>query len=248
MQDDELDEVVNEFITESHENLDQLDRGLVVLEHNPDKDVIARIFRTIHTIKGTSAFLGFGTLEAITHVGENLLSKLRDGELSVTTEITTELLAMVDAVREILDAVATTRTEGSTTYEALVERLGRLNRGEQLDPSPVTEVEVVAEVEVPIEVAVEEPAPAPTPRLRPCSRSRHLRPHRSRHPPRRSPVRSGCSAPPSWPRARSARPISPRRSTCRPRAIPAGSASCSSRPARCRRSSSPRCSAGRRSA
>jgi two-component system chemotaxis sensor kinase CheA len=128
--DDEMAEVIDEFITESHENLDQLDQGLVQLEQNPDKDVIARIFRTIHTIKGTSGFLGLGTLESITHVGENLLSKLRDGDLQVTTEITTGLLAMVDAVREILANVQASRDEGPKQYPELVDLLSRLNRGE----------------------------------------------------------------------------------------------------------------------
>jgi two-component system chemotaxis sensor kinase CheA len=134
MSGDELDEVIDEFLTESQENLDALDQGLVELEQNPDKDMIARIFRTIHTIKGTSGFLGFTTLESVTHVGENLLSKLRDGDLQVTQDITTGLLAMVDAVREILDRVTATHTEGDVTYPDLVERLGRLNRGEAAAP------------------------------------------------------------------------------------------------------------------
>jgi len=159
MEDGELDEVVNEFITESHENLDALDQGLVALEQNPDKDVIARIFRTIHTIKGTSGFLGFSTLESVTHVGENLLSKLRDGELAVTTEITTELLAMVDAVREILASVESNRTEGVKVYQVLVERLGRLNRGEPVDGSSATAT-VVETVET-VDAPVLEPAPRP---------------------------------------------------------------------------------------
>ena len=127
MDDSELDEVVSEFITESHENLDQLDQALVHLEQNPDINVIAGIFRTIHTIKGTSGFLGFSTLERVTHVGENLLSKLREGELTVTTDITTALLSLVDAVRDILSSVADNGTEGTNTYPELVERLTKLN-------------------------------------------------------------------------------------------------------------------------
>ncbi len=127
-----MDEVVNEFITESHENLDQLDQELVALEQNPDKNVLARVFRTIHTIKGTSGFLGFGTLESVTHVGENLLSKLRDGDLQVTSEITSGLLAMLDAVRVILDSVVATGGEGGLSFPDLVDRLSRLNNGEHV--------------------------------------------------------------------------------------------------------------------
>ena len=126
MDDNELDEVVNEFIVESHENLDDLDRALVLLEHDNDPNVVARIFRTIHTIKGTSGFLGFSTLESVSHVGENLLSKLRDHELVISTEITSGLLAMVDAIREILHTVSAGGDEAGLAYPALVELLTKL--------------------------------------------------------------------------------------------------------------------------
>jgi two-component system chemotaxis sensor kinase CheA len=159
MNDEELDEVVNEFITESHENLDQLDQELVHLEQRPDPEVIARIFHTIHTIKGTSGFLGFTTLEAVTHVGENLLSKLRDGVLQITTDITSALLSMVDAVREILASVAATGAEGGVAYDALVARLTQLSDGgAPAAPEPVQAVEAVEVVGAPAEageIAVE---------------------------------------------------------------------------------------------
>ena len=73
-------EIVKEFLIESYENLDRLDRELVDLEqHGGNPDTLASVFRTIHTIKGTSGFLAFGRLERVTHVGENLLVELRDG-------------------------------------------------------------------------------------------------------------------------------------------------------------------------
>jgi two-component system, chemotaxis family, sensor kinase CheA len=91
--------IVKEFLIESYENLDRLDQDLVVLEKDPaNRDTLSSIFRTIHTIKGTSGFLAFNQLEAVTHAGENLLSRLRDGLLPFSAEITTGLLAMVDAV------------------------------------------------------------------------------------------------------------------------------------------------------
>jgi len=84
---DNNNEIVGEFLVESHENLDRLDRELVVLEKEPgEPSVLASIFRTIHTIKGTAGFLGFAKLESLTHAGENLPSRLRDGELSVDPE------------------------------------------------------------------------------------------------------------------------------------------------------------------
>ena len=90
-------EIVAEFLVESHENLDQLDRDLVELERTPDsRELLSSIFRTIHTIKGTSGFLAFNRLEALTHVGENLLSRLRDGKMVMTTHTAGALLTMVD--------------------------------------------------------------------------------------------------------------------------------------------------------
>ena len=90
-------------MVESYENLDRLDRDLIALEKNPnDREILASVFRTIHTIKGTSGFLAFDKLGAVAHVGENLLGRLRDGQLALDREITTALLAMVDAVRQML--------------------------------------------------------------------------------------------------------------------------------------------------
>jgi two-component system chemotaxis sensor kinase CheA len=126
----EFDDVMIEFITESRENLDDLDTALVTLEQHPDPGVIAKIFRSIHTVKGTSGFLGLRTLESVTHIGENLLSKMRDGEMPVTRANTSALLAMVDAVRSILDHVEATGSEGTETYGPLIEELSRLNNGD----------------------------------------------------------------------------------------------------------------------
>ena len=101
---EDLDDIVQEFLVESHENLDTLDGDLVALEQDAtSKELLSRIFRTIHTIKGTSGFLAFGRLETLTHAGESLLSRLRDGVKPVTPDTITALLAMVDAVRDPAD-------------------------------------------------------------------------------------------------------------------------------------------------
>ena len=121
-------EMVREFLTESYENLDRLDRELVSLEKDPqNRDALAGVFRTIHTIKGTCGFLGFGKLEKVAHVGENLLSLLRDGKLLLTPEITTALLAMVDAVRQILGQIQATGQEGNADNTQLLADLTRLH-------------------------------------------------------------------------------------------------------------------------
>jgi two-component system chemotaxis sensor kinase CheA len=140
----ELDEVISEFVVESYENLDQLDRDLMALEDDPDdRAVLASVFRTIHTVKGTCGFLGYGKLEAIAHVGENLLSKLRDGALRLTPEMADALLALSDAVREVLGEIERTGTEGDGDYSGLKATLTALNDGAPApDDAPVTEATI----------------------------------------------------------------------------------------------------------
>ncbi len=123
----ELDEVVKEFLVESTEGLDQLDRNLVALEQAPqDEALLASIFRCIHTIKGTSGFLGFDQLGKVTHVGESLLSDLRDGKKVLTPEITSALLQLVDAVRRILAQIEASGRDGTDDWTGLIEILTRL--------------------------------------------------------------------------------------------------------------------------
>ncbi len=124
---DDCDDIVKEFLVESYENLDRLDRELITLEKNPnDREILASVFRTIHTIKGTSGFLALDQLGAVTHVGESLLGRLRDGQLTLNPEITTGLLAMVDVVRQILASIEATGVEGERDDRELISRLTSL--------------------------------------------------------------------------------------------------------------------------
>ncbi len=98
-----MEEIVQEFLVESRENLDQLDQDLLALERDPEsRELLSSIFRTLHTIKGTSGFLALHTLEKVAHAGESLLSKLRDGEMVINPHMATVLLEMVDAIRVLL--------------------------------------------------------------------------------------------------------------------------------------------------
>jgi two-component system chemotaxis sensor kinase CheA len=167
----DMDEIVKEFLVESTEGLDTLDRNLVALEKQPgDKELMGGIFRAIHTIKGTSGFLGFGRLEAVAHVGESLLSDLRDGKKTLTPEITSALLQLVDAVRSILGVIESNGTDGQDDFVPLVELLTRLQKGE----APAGKAEgagtpkkaskaAKAEPAAAVEVAPPAPAPAPAP-------------------------------------------------------------------------------------
>lgn len=150
-----LDEIVSEFLVESYESLDQLDRDLMALEESPgDRERMSSIFRTIHTIKGTSGFLAFPKLEKVTHVGESLLVPLRDGELTLSVEIANNLLAMVDAVRSILRSIEAGTGEGDNEYAELIKNLERLRTEEPAAVAPST-----AEIEV--NEVIEQLAPAP---------------------------------------------------------------------------------------
>ena len=131
------DEIVREFLVEGNENLDTLDRELIQLERDPhNRATLASVFRTIHTIKGTCGFLGFTKLEAVAHVGENLLSKLRDAELVLNPEITTALLRMVDAVRQMLQSIEATGSEGERDDKELIVMLTRVTQAGSLQVTP----------------------------------------------------------------------------------------------------------------
>ena len=126
-----MDEILKEFLIESYENLDRLDRDLVALEKDPhDKETLGSIFRTIHTLKGSSGFLGFGKLEAVAHVGENLLSKLRNGVITINPELASALLATVDAVRWMLGQIEATGQPGDKDFSSVIDLLARLNDDE----------------------------------------------------------------------------------------------------------------------
>jgi two-component system, chemotaxis family, sensor kinase CheA len=123
------DDIVKEFLVESYENLDRLDRDLITLEKHPkDREILGSVFRTIHTIKGTSGFLDFDKLGAVAHVGESLLGRLRDGQLELDREITSGLLAMVDAVRQMLASIEATGIQGERDDSGLIARLTRLQQ------------------------------------------------------------------------------------------------------------------------
>jgi two-component system chemotaxis sensor kinase CheA len=141
------DDIVREFLVESYENLDRLDRDLLQLEKNPnDREILASVFRTIHTIKGTSGFLAFNQLGAVTHVGESLLGLLRDGQKALDRDITNALLAMVDTVRQILASIEATGSEGERNDDGLISRLTRLQGLPEAAPpaEPPTEPKAAA--------------------------------------------------------------------------------------------------------
>jgi two-component system chemotaxis sensor kinase CheA len=125
-----MNEIVREFLLETHENLAQLDLDLVTLEKDPtERETLARVFRTLHTVKGTAGFLGLPKLQAVAHAAENLLSRLRAGELVFQGAIASILLAVVDAVRQMLASIEASENEGAGEYGELIQSLERLTKG-----------------------------------------------------------------------------------------------------------------------
>ncbi len=99
----EMDDIVNDFISESTEVLDSLDQKFIELEKNPgDKTLLNDIFRSVHTIKGAAGFLGFQQMVEVTHVTEDVLNKLRKGEMGLDAAIMDAILQSVDLIKVLL--------------------------------------------------------------------------------------------------------------------------------------------------
>ncbi|MBI2890026.1 MAG: chemotaxis protein CheA [Nitrospirae bacterium] len=121
---DELKEITGDFLRESFDLLNDLDQDFVRLEQNPeDQELINKVFRSFHTIKGGGGFLGFQKLVDLCHHAESLLNKIRQGEMRFTPDITDVILRAVDGVKTCLAAVEQGRAE-SVEVGGLIRELG----------------------------------------------------------------------------------------------------------------------------
>ena len=119
-----MDDLLRDFLTESNESLTVVDGELVKLEADPNnKDVLQKIFRLVHTIKGTCGFIGLQRLEKVAHASENVLGKFRDGVLSVTPEAVTLILESLDSIKAILEQIEKTESEPAGDDSVLIARL-----------------------------------------------------------------------------------------------------------------------------
>jgi two-component system chemotaxis sensor kinase CheA len=171
-----MDELTREFLIESQEGLDRMERCLTDLETRPhDTALLAEIFRSVHTIKGTTGFLGFKRLEKLAHSGENLLGLLRESKLTADAPTITGLLQLLDGLRSILKTIEAEGNEGDGEDAELIARLDELqNPGAPraapaaAAPAPAVEVPVVAAPPVAVAPAVPEKveaAPVPATRV-----------------------------------------------------------------------------------
>jgi two-component system chemotaxis sensor kinase CheA len=124
MDDNEVLDLIKDFLIESNENLARLEQEMLALEQQPgDLALLGSVFRTIHTIKGTCGFFGFSRLEGVTHLAENILNQLRSGERALTPPLVSLILETVDAVKTILASIEAGQNEGPDGWADLRARL-----------------------------------------------------------------------------------------------------------------------------
>jgi two-component system chemotaxis sensor kinase CheA len=139
----ENDDIIQEFLAETRENMDQMERDLVVWEKQPgDKETLDRIFRAIHTLKGTCGFLGFGKLEGLSHHAENLLSHIREGRRRADPRVVTVLLQVLDSVRRHLSTIERTGQDDTDVSASVLAELQALQEvSPEVPEGKVVEVE-----------------------------------------------------------------------------------------------------------
>ena len=115
LQHDEMREIIDEFIVESSELMDNVIQDIVVIEQNQDEEVVNSIFRAVHTIKGTSSFLGFNALSQLAHKGEDVLGVIRKGEMVIDQNVADVLLESFDLMKTMIDDI---RDNGAENHDA----------------------------------------------------------------------------------------------------------------------------------
>lgn len=140
-----MDDLLQDFLAETNESLSALDVELIRLEENPDdKETLSGIFRVMHTIKGTCGFLGLSRLEKVAHAGENVLGKIRDGELVANPDIISVILECLDRIRMMMVAIGETGSEPEGDDGPLLQKLedaasGRIHQSDSVAASATGE-------------------------------------------------------------------------------------------------------------
>ncbi|MUU54389.1 hybrid sensor histidine kinase/response regulator [Helicobacter pylori] len=121
---DDLQEIMEDFLIEAFEMNEQLDQNLVELEHNPeDLDLLNRIFRVAHTIKGSSSFLNLNILTHLTHNMEDVLNRARKGEIKITPDIMDVVLRSIDLMKTLLVTIRDTGSDTNNGKENEIEEV-----------------------------------------------------------------------------------------------------------------------------
>ena len=153
---DDMQELLEDFLVESFELIEQIDHDLVELESNPDDlELLNRIFRVAHTVKGSSSFLNFDTLTELTHHMEDVLNKARHGELKITADVMDVVLKSVDMMKGLLVSIRDNGNDSSSGIDIsqICLQLTAISEGQ----SSASATPAAAPAAAP------EPAPAPEP-------------------------------------------------------------------------------------
>lgn len=131
-----MDDLLKDFLAETCEALDVLDSEIVELEQRPgDPALLGSIFRVMHTIKGTCGFLGLPRLEAVAHAAEDVLGRVRDGELSVSHDVISQVLVALDRIKELVASLSETGSEPAGEDREVIDALRRIASGETVAPA-----------------------------------------------------------------------------------------------------------------
>jgi len=153
---DDMKEIMEDFLIEAFELIEQIDHDLVELEANPeDLELLNRIFRVAHTVKGSSSFLNFDVLTELTHHMEDVLNKARKGELKITPDIMDVVLESVDMMKGLLESIRDNGSDAAAGIDIknICVRLTQISEGEA--PSAAAEAPAA-----PAPEPVKEPEPA----------------------------------------------------------------------------------------
>jgi two-component system chemotaxis sensor kinase CheA len=127
---DEMQEILNDFLTESNEMLEVLDQRFVTLESDPNNtDLLNEIFRAMHSMKGSAGFLGFNHLVDVAHRGENILNKLRQAEMAVSPAIISVILETIDVIKAIMADIRESGTDNHVATAAIASKLDEILNG-----------------------------------------------------------------------------------------------------------------------
>lgn len=154
---DDMKEIMEDFLIEAFELIEQIDHDLVELEANPeDLELLNRIFRVAHTVKGSSSFLNFDVLTELTHHMEDVLNKARKGELKITPDIMDVVLESVDMMKRLLESIRDNGSDAAAGIDIknICASLTQISEGEA--PSAAPEAPAAAPAPEP----VKEPEPA----------------------------------------------------------------------------------------
>jgi two-component system chemotaxis sensor kinase CheA len=172
MNDNLQQQLIKDLLIESFEGLDNFDREMLALEKGEgNAETLNIVFRIIHTIKGSSGCIGLNKIESVAHVGESLLSLLRDGKLAFNPAMISALLEYSDALKEMFRSLEQTGQQGGADYSALLQKLQSLQTGNPVETKPAATYGLFEEEPAaplapqPSPTVVPEPLPARVPHI-----------------------------------------------------------------------------------